>query len=165
MGGQTGAVFFATLLMCSMLAGCFGNDDSEQEKLINLVVHYDATNGTIEQSYLGGSQISFTGVTFSFDFARTTSDYGLETFSLEPGDGRSAITIDASESANIDVEYQIHGMYTIVLAQQTSTETQRIKPLLFESNIPSIGVKQIQAILIRWKSIQHQGTKPQIQDK
>ena len=116
MGGRTGAVLFSFLLMFSMLAGCFGNDDSEQEKLIDLVVHYDATNGTIEQSYLGGSQISFTGVTFSFDFARTTSDYGLETFSLEPGDGRSAITIDASESANIDVEYQIHGMYTVVLA-------------------------------------------------
>ena len=116
MGGRTGVVLLSALFMCSMLAGCFGSDDSEQESLINLVVHYDATNGTIQQSYIGGSQISFTGVTFSFDFARTTSDYGLETFSLEPGDGRSAITIDASESASIDVEYQLHGMYTVVLA-------------------------------------------------
>ena len=62
-----------------MLAGCFGDDDSDQKKLIDLVVHYDATNGTIQQSFIGGSQISFTGVTFSFDFARTTSDYGLKT--------------------------------------------------------------------------------------
>ncbi len=99
-----------------MLAGCFGDDGPDQKELIDLVVHYDATNGTIQQSFIGGSQISFTGVTFSFDFARTTSDYGLETFTLDPGDGRSIISIDASESANIDVEYQIHGMYTVILA-------------------------------------------------
>lgn len=99
-----------------MLVGCFGSDDLDQKELIDLVVHYDATNGTIQQSFIGGSQISFSGVTFSFDFARTTSDYGLKTFTLDPGDGRSIISIDASESANIDVEYQIHGMYTVILA-------------------------------------------------
>ena len=115
MGGRVSVLFFSTLLMCSMLAGCFGNDDSDDALLIDLVVHFDATNGTIQQSFIGGSQISFTGVTFSFDYAYTTSDYGLETFSLDPGDGRPIITIDASESANIDVEYQIHGLYTAVL--------------------------------------------------
>ena len=99
-----------------MLVGCFGSDDLDQKELIDLVVHYDATNGTIQQSFIGGSQISFSGVTFSFDFARTTSDYGLKTFTLDPGDGRSIISIDASESANIDVEYQIHGMYAVILA-------------------------------------------------
>ena len=97
-----------------MLVGCFGGDDSDQKELIDLVVHYDATNGTIQQSFIGGSQISFSGVTFSFDFARTTSDYGLKTFTLDPGDGRSIISIDASESANIDVEYQIHGMLSLI---------------------------------------------------
>ena len=116
MGGQAGVVLLSTLLMFSMLAGCFGDNDSDQKELIDLVVHYDATNGTIQQSFIGGSQISFTGVTFSFDFARTTSDYGLKTFTLDPGDGRSIISIDASESASIDVEYQIHGMYTVILA-------------------------------------------------
>ncbi len=129
MGGQVRVLFLSALLMCSMLAGCFGDDDSEQEKLIDLVVHYDATNGTIQQSFLGGSQISFTGVTFSFDFARTTSDYGLVTFSVDPGDGRDAITTDASDSANIDVEYQIHGMYTVVLGATDingNTETQNV---------------------------------------
>ena len=115
MGGRAGVLFLSTVLMCSMLAGCFGNDDSDDALLIDLVVHFDATNGTIQQSFIGGSQISFTGVTFSFDYAYTTSDYGLETFSLDPGDGRPVITIDASESANIDVEYQIHGLYTAVL--------------------------------------------------
>ena len=99
-----------------MFSGCLGDDDAEQQKLIDLVVHYDATNGTIQQSFIGGFQDSFTSVTFSFDFARTTSDYGLESFTLDPGDGHSLISIDASESANIDVEYQIHGMYTVVLA-------------------------------------------------
>ena len=116
MGGRARVVLLSMLLMSSVLAGCFGDDDSEQKELIELVVHYDETNGTIQQSFIGGSQISFTGVTFSFDFARTSSDYGLETFTLDPGDGRSIITIDASESANIDVEYQIHGMYAVVLA-------------------------------------------------
>lgn len=116
MGGRIRVLLLSTVLMCSMLAGCFGDDDSGEKNLIDLVVHYDATNGTIQQSFIGGSQISFTGVTFSFDFARTTSDYGLETFTLDPGDGRPVISIDASESANIDVEYQIHGMYTVILA-------------------------------------------------
>ena len=115
MSGRAGILFTSALLMFSMLAGCLGNDDNDEADLINLVVHFDSTNGTIQQSFLGGSQISFTGVTFSFDFARTTSDYGLETFSLLPGDGREAIVIDASESANIDVEYQLHGLYSVVL--------------------------------------------------
>lgn len=115
MSGRAGILFTSALLMFSMLAGCLGNDDNDEADLINLVVHFDSTNGTIQQSFLGGSQISFTGVTFSFDFARTTSDYGLETFSLLPGDGRAAIIIDASESANIDVEYQLHGLYSVVL--------------------------------------------------
>ena len=115
MSGRVGILFTSALLMFSMLAGCLGNDDNDEADLINLVVHFDSTNGTIQQSFLGGSQISFTGVTFSFDFARTTSDYGLETFSLLPGDGREAIVIDASESANIDVEYQLHGLYSVVL--------------------------------------------------
>ena len=115
MSGRVGILFTSALLMFSMLAGCLGNDDNDEADLITLVVHFDSTNGTIQQSFLGGSQISFTGVTFSFDFARTTSDYGLETFSLLPGDGREAIVIDASESANIDVEYQLHGLYSVVL--------------------------------------------------
>ena len=115
MSGRVCILFTSALLMFSMLAGCLGNDDNDEADLINLVVHFDSTNGTIQQSFLGGSQISFTGVTFSFDFARTTSDYGLETFSLLPGDGREAIVIDASESANIDVEYQLHGLYSVVL--------------------------------------------------
>ena len=115
MGGRVRVLFLSTVLLCSMLAGCFGNDDSEEKNLIDLVVHYDATNGTIQQSFIGGSQMPITGVTFSFDYAYTTSDYGLKTFTLDPGDGRPIISIDASESANIDVEYQIHGLYTCLL--------------------------------------------------
>jgi hypothetical protein len=115
MSGRAGILFTSALLMFSMLAGCIGGEDNDEEDRIDLVIHFDSTNGTIQQSFIGGSQISFTGVTFSFDFARTTSDYGLETFSLLPGDGRAAIIIDASESANIDVEYQLHGLYSVVL--------------------------------------------------
>ena len=115
MGGRATVLFLSALLACSALSGCFGNSDSDEEALIDLVVHYDATNGTIQQAFIGGSQISFSGVTFDFDFSRTSSDYGIETFFLEPGDGRSTITVDGSESAEIEVEYQIHGMYTVVL--------------------------------------------------
>ena len=54
MGGRGGVVLLSSLLLCSMLAGCFGDDDSDQKELIDLVVHYDATNGTIQQSFIGG---------------------------------------------------------------------------------------------------------------
>ena len=82
MGGRATVLFLSALLACSTLSGCFGNSDSDEEALIDLVVHYDATNGTIQQAFIGGSQISFSGVTFNFDFSRTSSDYGIETFFL-----------------------------------------------------------------------------------
>ncbi|MBP65743.1 MAG: hypothetical protein CMA67_00635 [Euryarchaeota archaeon] len=115
MGERSGVLFLVGVLVCSALAGCLSDNEVEEESLIDLVVYYDLTNGTIQQSFIGGSQISFTGVTFSFDFAYTTSEYGLESFYVDPGDGSPATTVDASDSANIDVEYQLHGLYTAVL--------------------------------------------------
>jgi len=121
MSGGWKAIGFSLLVLLTSLSGCLDSDEEGEEKVINLVVYYDSTSGTIQQSFIGGSQISLTGVTLNFDFARTTSDFDLATFSIEPGDGRSPITVNADESANIDVEYELHGLFSIVL---TATDVE-----------------------------------------
>ncbi len=121
MSGGWKAVGFSLLMLLSSLSGCLDSDEEEDEKVIDLVVYYESTSGTIQQSFIGGSQISLTGVALNFDFARTTSDFDLATFSLEPGDGRSPITVNADESASIDVEYELHGLFSVVL---TATDVE-----------------------------------------
>ena len=121
MSGGWKAIGFSLLVLLTSLSGCLDSDEEGEENVINLVVYYDSTSGTIQQSFLGGSQISLTGVTLNFDFVRTTSDFDLATFSIEPGDGRSPITVNADETANIDVEYQLHGLFSIVL---TATDVE-----------------------------------------
>ena len=121
MSGGWKAIGFSLLVLLTSLSGCLDSDEESEAKVINLVVYYDSTSGTIQQSFIGGSQISLTGVTLNFDFARTTSDFDLATFSIEPGDGRSPITVNADESANIDVEYELHGLFSIVL---TATDVE-----------------------------------------
>jgi len=121
MSGGWKAIGFSLLVLLTSLSGCLDSDEESEAKVINLVVYYDSTSGTIQQSFIGGSQISLTGVTLNFDFARTTSDFDLATVSIEPGDGRSPITVNADESANIDVEYELHGLFSIVL---TATDVE-----------------------------------------
>ena len=121
MSGGWKAIGFSLLVLLTSLSGCLDSDEEGEENVINLVVYYDSTSGTIQQSFLGGSQISLTGVTLNFDFARTTSDFDLATFSIEPGDGRSPITVNADETANIDVEYELHGLFSVVL---TATDVE-----------------------------------------
>ena len=115
MSGGLKAIGFSLLVLLTSLSGCLDSDEEGEENVIDLVVYYDSTSGTIQQSFIGGSQISLTGVTLNFDFARTTSDFDLATFSIEPRDGRSPITVNADETANIDVEYELHGLFLIVL--------------------------------------------------
>ena len=121
MSGGWKAVGFSLLMLLSSFSGCLDSDEEEDEKVIDLVVYYESTSGTIQQSFIGGSQISLTGVALNFDFARTTSEFDLATFSLEPGDGRSPITVNADESASIDVEYELHGLFSVVL---TATDVE-----------------------------------------
>ena len=121
MSGGWKAIGFSLLILLSSLSGCLDSDEEDEKSAIDLVVYYDSTSGTIQQSFIGGSQISLTGVKLNFDFARTTSDFDLATFSVEPGDGRSPITVNADETANIDVEYELHGLFTIVL---TATDVE-----------------------------------------
>ena len=121
MSGGWKAVGFSLLMLISSLSGCLDSDEEEDERVIDLVVYYESTSGTIQQSFIGGSQISLTGVSLNFDFARTTSDFDLATFSLEPGDGRSPITVNADESASIDVDYELHGLFSVIL---TATDVE-----------------------------------------
>lgn len=121
MSGALKAVGFSLLMLLASLSGCLDSEEGEETKVVDLVVYYDSTSGTIQQSFIGGSQISLTGVTLNFDFARTTSEFDLATFSVEPGDGRSPIVVNADDTANIDVEYELHGLFSIVL---TATDVE-----------------------------------------
>lgn len=121
MSGGLKAAGFSLLMLLASLSGCLDSDEEDEAEMIDLVIYYDSTSGTIQQSFIGGSQISLTGVTLNFDFARTTSEFDLATFSVEPGDGRSPIVVNADETANIDVEYELHGLFSIVL---TATDVE-----------------------------------------
>ena len=121
MSGGKKAIGFTLLVLLSSLSGCLDSDEKDEQSVIDLVVHYDSTSGTIQQTFIGGSQIDLTGVTLNFDFARTTSEFDLATFSIEPGDGRSPITVNADETANIDVEYELHGLFSVIL---TATDVE-----------------------------------------
>ena len=82
MGGRVRVLFLSTVLMCSMLAGCFGNDDSEERthRSCRALRCNQWDHPAILYRWLTNAN---TGVTFSFDYAYTTSDYGLKTFSLD----------------------------------------------------------------------------------
>ena len=118
MSALTKPMLLLSLLLCSIVSGCLNNDDS-QDSPVQLVVYYDQTAGTIYENWTNGQRISQTGVTFSFDFARTTSTSGdIEMFTLLPGDGSAVIEVMSSDSATIEYEYNTHGLFTAILGAQ-----------------------------------------------
>lgn len=106
------------LMLIGMLAGCLGSDEStsEEDSLVDLVVYYDSTNATIMEIYNNGQQTSRDGAEFSFNFRETRSDGGeIITFSLIPGDGTDAVSIDAAENSVLTYSYQTHGIFEATL--------------------------------------------------
>lgn len=105
----------ALLAVMLLLPGCTTPEEVD-EGPVDLVVHYDLTNGTIERSYQNGQATTDQGAEFEFDFALTTSSAGMmSTFSLLPGDGSDAIVIEASDGAALSHTYTTHGLFTVVL--------------------------------------------------
>ena len=83
-------VIMMTLVMFSAsLSGCIGGDeDGGDESEIDLIIYYDTTFGTIQESVQNGNQVSFSGVELTFNYAFTKSSAGeITTFYFESGDG------------------------------------------------------------------------------
>ena len=105
--------FAVALLFLVSLAGCLSSEAGEES--INLVVTYEHTNGTIVEYYEDGQQVGIDTVVLRFDFSQTTSGRTLETFGVNRLDGSPGITVDASESSEVLVEFSQHGLHELAL--------------------------------------------------
>lgn len=133
--------FLVAAMLTSGLAGCL--EASNQEEGLNLVVVYEATNGTVYETYEGGEQTSLQNVTLDFDFSQTTSDGTLVRFGVNLLDGSPATTVEAADGHLVSVEFSDHGLHEIALfalddkaQQMITTITVRIEWSInwYESN-------------------------------
>ncbi len=117
--------FLLTILLISSLAsGCLSDSVDGQE--VFLVVEQERTNGTIVESYSNGELVSSTSVFLEFDFSKTVSNETLKTFGIDPGDGRSPITVDPSKTNTINAEFSNHGIYEVI-AYAVDEHAQRVE--------------------------------------
>ena len=105
------------VIFSASLSGCFGgDDDSEEQSEIDLIVYYDAAFGTIQENIQNGIQVSFNGVELTFNYAFTKSNAGeITTFYFESGDGSTRTEVDANETGEITYNYVTHGLFTASL--------------------------------------------------
>ena len=111
-------VIMMTLVMFSAsLSGCIGGDeDGGDESEIDLIIYYDTTFGTIQESVQNGNQVSFSGVELTFNYAFTKSNSGeITSFYFESGDGSTRTEVDANETGEITYNYVTHGLFTATL--------------------------------------------------
>ena len=111
-------VMMMTLVMFSAsLSGCIGGDeDGGDESEIDLIIYYDTTFGTIQESVQNGNQVSFSGVELTFNYAFTKSSAGeITTFYFESGDGSTRTEVDANETGEITYNYVTQGLFTATL--------------------------------------------------
>ena len=111
-------VIMMTLVMFSAsLSGCIGGDeDGGDESEIDLIIYYDTTFGTIQESVQNGNQVSFSGVELTFNYAFTKSSAGeITTFYFESGDGSTRTEVDANETGEITYNYVTQGLFTATL--------------------------------------------------
>ena len=125
-----GAIAVVVLFVGS-LAGCLSGETAQET--LNLVVTYEHTNGTIVEYYEDGQQMGMDTVVLRFDFSQTTSDRTLETFGVNRLDGSPGITVDASQSSEVLVEFTQHGLHELAvfatddLQQAIASVTVRIE--------------------------------------
>ena len=105
------------VIFSASLSGCIGDDDdSDEEKEIDLIVYYDTAFGTIQENIQNGNQVSFNGVELTFNYAFTKSNAGeITTFYFESGDGSTRTEVDANETGEITYNYVTHGLFTATL--------------------------------------------------
>ena len=120
----TRSFLLITLFISSLASGCLS--DSVDGDEVFLVVEQERTNGTIVESYSNGELVSSTSVFLEFDFSKTVSNEMLKTFGIDPGDGRSPITVDSSKTDTISAEFSHHGIYEVV-AFAVDEHAQRVE--------------------------------------
>ena len=100
------------IFLTSSMVGCLS--DSQHEKGIDLIVHYEKTNGTIVDSYIDGDHVSTTNVFLEFDFSNTISDADLVEFGIIFTDEKPSISIDPNIDSIITIEFLHHGIHEII---------------------------------------------------
>jgi len=107
------AIGIVLIFLVSSTAGCLSA--SQDKKGIELIVHYENTNGTIVDSYIDGDHVSTTNVFLDFDFSKTISDTELVEFGIVFFGERPSISIDSNTDSIISVEFPHHGIHEIVV--------------------------------------------------
>ena len=110
-------LLLCAVLLASTFAGCLGSEEeAEYDGPIDLVVYYDVTSGTIQETIQNNQQVSETGVEVLFDFSYTKSSAGeISTFSYTPGDGSNPVTVNAADTGEITYTYLTHGMFSATI--------------------------------------------------
>lgn len=108
---QAKPVWILFLLLASILSGCLSQ--TSEEPGIELELQYEATNGTVVESYSDGEHMSTSNVSLDFDFSQTTAKNGLATFGIDARDGRPPVTVDANTESVVTVEFSEHGIYNL----------------------------------------------------
>ena len=106
------ALGLVLVFLASSMVGCLSETQSVEG--IDLIVHYENTNGTIVDSYIDGDHVSTTDVFLDFDFSKTISDTELVEFGIVFFGERPPISIDPNTDSIISVEFPHHGIHEIV---------------------------------------------------
>lgn len=124
---QAKPMWIVFLLLSFSLAGCL--TQNSEDSSIDLVLQYDAKNGTIVESYSNGEHLSTTGVSLDFDFSQTTADSALGFFGIDTNDGRAPVTVAADTGSNVTVEFSQHGIYNLSVYAIDENNKQEVQTL------------------------------------
>lgn len=111
------SIITCLFILSASLSGCLGSDDdSTDDSELDLIIYYETTSGTIQESIQNSNQVSFTGVELTFNYAFTKSSAGeITTFYFESGDGSTRTEVNANDTGEITYEYVTHGLFTATL--------------------------------------------------
>ena len=115
------------LLLSFSLAGCLSQ--TSEDSGIELVLQYDAKNGTIVESYSNGEHVDTTNVLLDFDFSQTTAENKLVTYGIDTMDGREPVIIAADTGSVVSVEFSEHGIYNLSVYAIDENNKQEIQTL------------------------------------
>lgn len=124
---QTKPLLIVFLLLSFSLAGCLSQ--TSEDSGIDLVLQYDAKNGTIVESYSNGEHVDTTNVYLDFDFSQTTADSSLVSFGIDTNDGRDPVTVASDTSSIVTVEFSQHGIYNLSAYAIDENNEQEVQTL------------------------------------
>ena len=105
------SILMLLMIASVSLSGCLFSSDKDES--IDLIVNYDSNFETIIETYSEGELVQTKPARFEFDFSETTAGEKIQSFGINPSDGRDSIEIDASNESIVSIEFYNHGMYEI----------------------------------------------------